>query len=98
MYDACLAQNEVKHTRTFKLGACKSYDTTPIPFSGEKLTKEEAKNLMKELCDPEDDEGFMPFMRELILFKIMTSFTLAISHYPFSFPGTDVQCRILTQV
>merc|ERR1712210_247768 len=29
---------------------------------GEKLTKEEAKNLMKELCDPEDDEGFMPFM------------------------------------
>merc|ERR1711884_107667 len=29
---------------------------------GEKLTKEEAKSLMKELCDPEDDEGFMPFM------------------------------------
>jgi len=29
---------------------------------GEKLTKEEAKNLMKELCEPEDDEGFMPFM------------------------------------
>jgi len=29
---------------------------------GEKLTKEEAKGLMKELCDPEDDEGFMPFM------------------------------------
>merc|ERR1712180_514925 len=28
---------------------------------GEKLTKEEAKNLMKELCEPEDDEGFMPF-------------------------------------
>lgn len=34
---------------------------------GEKLTKEEAKNLMKELCDPEDDEGFMPFMRKLCL-------------------------------
>lgn len=29
---------------------------------GEKLSKEEAKGLMKELCDPEDDEGFMPFM------------------------------------
>lgn len=29
---------------------------------GEKLTKEECKNLMKELCEPEDDEGFMPFM------------------------------------
>merc|ERR1712184_66314 len=28
---------------------------------GEKLTKEEAKNLMKELCDPADDEGFIPF-------------------------------------
>merc|ERR1711936_1263375 len=29
---------------------------------GEKLTKEEAKSLMKELCDPADDEGFMPFI------------------------------------
>merc|ERR1712158_253163 len=28
---------------------------------GEKLTKEEAKNLMKELCDPVDDDGFIPF-------------------------------------
>merc|ERR1711922_81834 len=28
---------------------------------GEKLTKEEAKNLMKDLCEPEDDDGFMPF-------------------------------------
>merc|ERR1712106_1303634 len=28
---------------------------------GEKLTKEEAKSLMKELCDPADDEGFIPF-------------------------------------
>jgi len=28
---------------------------------GEKLTKEEAKGLMKELCDPADDDGFMPF-------------------------------------
>ena len=23
---------------------------------------------MKELCEPEDDEGFMPFMRELNIF------------------------------
>merc|ERR1712122_207725 len=29
---------------------------------GEKLSKEEAKGLMNELCDPEDDEGFTPFM------------------------------------
>jgi myosin light chain 6 len=28
---------------------------------GEKLTKEETKALMKELCDPADDDGFMPF-------------------------------------
>merc|ERR1712107_507686 len=28
---------------------------------GEKLTKEEANNVMKELCEPEDDEGFVPF-------------------------------------
>jgi Ca2+-binding EF-hand superfamily protein len=28
---------------------------------GEKLTKEEAKSLMKELCEPEDDDGFMAF-------------------------------------
>merc|ERR1712108_4932 len=33
-----------------------------LPNLGEKLTKEEAKGLMKELCEPEDDEGFMPFM------------------------------------
>merc|ERR1712030_225638 len=28
---------------------------------GEKLTKEEAKSLMKELCEPEDEDGFMEF-------------------------------------
>lgn len=33
---------------------------------GEKLTKEEAKSLMKELCEPEDDEGFMPFKRKFL--------------------------------
>ena len=32
---------------------------------GEKLTKEEAKSLMKELCEPEDEDGFMPFIRKL---------------------------------
>merc|ERR1712197_7859 len=29
---------------------------------GEKLSKEEAKGLMNELCDPEDAEGFTPLM------------------------------------
>ena len=38
---------------------------------GEKLTKEEAKGLMKELCDPEDDEGFMPFMRKYLVGKLL---------------------------
>ena len=37
-------------------------------FTGEKLTKEEAKGLMNELCDPEDAEGFTPFMRKLNTF------------------------------
>jgi Ca2+-binding EF-hand superfamily protein len=32
---------------------------------GEKLSKEEAKTLMKELCEPEDEDGFMPFIRKL---------------------------------
>ena len=34
---------------------------------GEKLSKEEAKSLMKELCEPEDDDGFMAFIRKLEL-------------------------------
>merc|ERR1711997_629111 len=29
---------------------------------GEKLNKEEAKSLMKELCEPDDDDGFTPFI------------------------------------
>merc|ERR1712183_1264818 len=29
---------------------------------GAKLNKEEAKSLMKELCEPADDVGFMPFI------------------------------------
>jgi len=32
---------------------------------GEKLTKDEAKKLIEDLGEPEDDEGFMPFMRKL---------------------------------
>merc|ERR1711892_52007 len=37
----------------------KNDDNTMI---GEELSKEEAKSLMKELCEPEDDDGFMPFI------------------------------------
>merc|ERR1711892_687146 len=32
---------------------------------GEKLSKEEAKSLMKELCEPEDDDGFIPFIEKM---------------------------------
>ena len=45
-------------------------------FSGEKLTKEEAKGLMKELCEPEDDDGFMPFIRKLKISKVKN-----LNHY-----------------
>jgi hypothetical protein len=38
-----------------------------LKISGEKLTKEEAKGLMKELCDPADDDGFMPFKRKSLM-------------------------------
>ena len=61
---------------------------------GEKLTKEEAKNLMKELCDPADDDGFIPFKRK---FNISRHIICDISRWPtassFSFPGEDVRCR-----
>ena len=36
---------------------------------GEKLTKEEAKGLMKELLDPADDDGFVPFLRKYFIFE-----------------------------
>ena len=49
----------------------KAYTKTSLNmFTGEKLTKEEAKGLMNELCDPEDAEGFTPFMRKLNTFYI----------------------------
>ena len=48
---------------------------------GEKLTKEEAKGLMAELCDPADAEGFMPFIRKYLFtlsynlsLKLLSSF------------------------
>ena len=42
---------------------------------GEKLSKVEAKELMNELCEPEDEDGFMPFLRKLpLLFHHMKIF------------------------
>ena len=66
-------------------------DQYPL-FSGEKLTKEEVKGLMKELCDPEDDEGFMPFMRKHTNnWGYVTRSNILFIH---SFPGENVQQRI----
>ena len=53
---------------------------------GEKLSKEEAKGLMNELCDPEDDEGFTPFMRKLN-FKTLLMF----------FAGSVKKCKQLSK-
>ncbi len=30
-------------------------------FSGEKLEREEVDTLLKECCEPEDDDGFIPY-------------------------------------
>ena len=55
---------------------------------GEKLSKVEAKELMNELCEPEDEDGFMPFLRKLpVLFHLMNLIFL------FSFPDKNVRCR-----
>ena len=35
-----------------------------LTMLGEKMSKQEAKDLMKELCEPEDEDGFMPFIRK----------------------------------
>ena len=34
--------------------------------SGEKLEREEVDILIKECCDPEDDDGFIPYERKLL--------------------------------
>ena len=37
---------------------------TYFPISGEKLEREEVDILIKECCDPEDDDGFIPYERK----------------------------------
>ena len=48
---------------------------------GEKLTKEEAKSLMKELCEPEDDDGFMPFIRKFLFQNIVRFYIDFFQHF-----------------
>merc|ERR1712173_406753 len=50
---------------------------------GEKLTKEEAKGLMKELCEPEDEDGFMPFIRKYFFYFIYSFFFLDLLYLVF---------------
>ena len=38
--------------------------STNFPISGEKLEREEVDILIKECCDPEDDDGFIPYERK----------------------------------
>ena len=38
--------------------------TRNFPISGEKLEREEVDILIKECCDPEDDDGFIPYERK----------------------------------
>ena len=40
---------------------------TSCYVSGEKLEREEVDILIKECCDPEDDDGFIPYERKSIL-------------------------------
>ena len=35
-------------------------------ISGEKLEREEVDILIKECCDPEDDDGFIPYERKFL--------------------------------
>ena len=37
-----------------------------FPISGEKLEREEVDILIKECCDPEDDDGFIPYERKFL--------------------------------
>ena len=38
---------------------------SPLLSLGEKLEREEVDILIKECCDPEDDDGFIPYERKL---------------------------------
>ncbi len=44
---------------------------------------------MNDLCEPEDDEGFMPFMRKEFEFKKLAQLMYTLTF--FSFFGKDVQ-------
>merc|ERR1711913_189438 len=55
-----ITRDIIKAQETAFAGECEGRKSTNL---GEKLSKEEAKSLMKELCEPADDEGFMPFIR-----------------------------------
>ena len=58
LYDK-MGDNTMQYYELFKL----------LTKFGEKLSKEEAKHLMEELCEPEDVDGFTAFIRKLITFN-----------------------------
>merc|ERR1711988_1494486 len=63
---------------------------------GEKLTKEEAKNLMKELCDPADDDGFIPSSLSWRRCALPRSkrFTLSLSSEYKKSPPTNINVSV----
>ena len=42
-----------------------------FPSLGEKLEREEVDILIKECCDPEDDDGFIPYERKFTQFSMI---------------------------
>ena len=58
LYDK-MGDNTMQYYELFKL----------LTKFGEKLSKEEAKHLMEELCEPEDVDGFTAFIRKFITFN-----------------------------
>merc|ERR1712032_152030 len=65
---ACNLNPTLKTIRRSEVAAPRERSSCPSPMSSPctrpartPWTREEAKNLMKELCDPADDDGFIPF-------------------------------------
>lgn len=54
---------------------------------GEKLEREEVDILIKECCDPEDDDGFIPYERKILYFTncYPNKFKLSKSSFPLLF-------------
>ena len=66
--------------------------STNFPISGEKLEREEVDILIKECCDPEDDDGFIPYERKCNI--LTTSVSLSAGQVQLS--NSLNYCQMLT--